>query len=92
MTGLVAEEKRAIKKVVKLADQLQKLTPSKEVIDLICGEVESGLHLSINYHDVVSGCLWKHLSTVTTQSSQCVILAQDASKAYLNISQKLQQM
>ena len=50
-----AKEKCAIKKVVKLADQLQKFIPSKEVIDLICGKVESGLHLCINYCDGVSG-------------------------------------
>ena len=49
MVGLVAGEKRAIKKkeVVKLADQLRKLIPSNEVIDQICGEVENGLHLSL---------------------------------------------
>ena len=59
MAALVVEEKRAIKKVVKLSGPLtEKLIPSKEVTDLICGKVESGLHLSINYCDRVSGCLW----------------------------------
>ena len=82
MAGLVAGEKRAIKKkeVVKLADQLRKLIPSKEVIDQICGEVESGLHLS---HFSERGRLWKHLCTA--QSSRRVVLVQDASKAYLDI-------
>ena len=58
-----AKEKCAIKKVVKLADQLQKFIPSKEVIDLICGKVESVLHLCIDYCDGVS----RHHSSIFLQ-------------------------
>ena len=69
-----AKEKCAIKKVVKLADQLQKFIPSKEVIDLICGKVESVLHLCIDYCDGVSRQMpLKHLSTMQSSCFQGIL-------------------